>query len=348
MASSVLHQGFTCDGCGLSPIKGSRYRCVQCPDTDFCEKCQSKHPNEHTLMLLKVPMDPSWMDLLNSTTFADDSFRPTLLSNPMPENFVSEHLKHLQILQQRSTAQHAPGFFDDLYTFVNGNWRRAMEEMREQRRQKGLLDRLRFDQLEYSSGQSLQPSPKIFRYIDGCPAGLVLISKQTGFALASLHVAARDASTAMVAKKKLPGFESVFQQQRTAAEFFMLGGRDEMEFEFLFTNLCKGGRVQFGITPCGADGQPSRDLELNAINIVRPFESVLVDKDALTSTTLVLRQVRTNSGFVSVAEEVQAPAEEAVGGYVKLSVTPETSVASLFRDAKWALTDLIPLQPENQ
>ena len=33
------HPGITCDGCGVSPIVGYRYKCKHCPNHDICETC---------------------------------------------------------------------------------------------------------------------------------------------------------------------------------------------------------------------------------------------------------------------------------------------------------------------
>ena len=33
------HPGITCDGCGVGPIVGYRYKCKSCPNHDVCETC---------------------------------------------------------------------------------------------------------------------------------------------------------------------------------------------------------------------------------------------------------------------------------------------------------------------
>jgi next-to-BRCA1 protein 1 len=50
-----IHYGVTCDGCGVKPIEGVRYKCLDCPNFDLCSACEEKnqHPSDHTLLKLK-------------------------------------------------------------------------------------------------------------------------------------------------------------------------------------------------------------------------------------------------------------------------------------------------------
>eukprot|EP00438_Fugacium_kawagutii_P024167 Skav230768 [mRNA] locus=scaffold1473:13472:13723:- [translate_table: standard] len=34
-----VHFGITCDGCGVNPITGHRFKCQVCHDWDFCHRC---------------------------------------------------------------------------------------------------------------------------------------------------------------------------------------------------------------------------------------------------------------------------------------------------------------------
>jgi len=46
-----IHYHVTCDGCGINPIKGNRFKCTVCPDYDLCENCEAKGIHkEHTFI----------------------------------------------------------------------------------------------------------------------------------------------------------------------------------------------------------------------------------------------------------------------------------------------------------
>ncbi|XP_017050493.2 protein ref(2)P [Drosophila ficusphila] len=50
----TIHDTVECDGCGLAPLIGFRYKCIQCSNFDLCQKCEAahKHP-EH--MMVRMP-----------------------------------------------------------------------------------------------------------------------------------------------------------------------------------------------------------------------------------------------------------------------------------------------------
>ena len=49
-----IHEGITCDGCGVTPIVGSRYKCSVCQNFDYCEFCEEKHAEEHQHPFIKI------------------------------------------------------------------------------------------------------------------------------------------------------------------------------------------------------------------------------------------------------------------------------------------------------
>jgi len=66
--TEAVHTRIECDGCGMAPIVGPRYKCSVCPDFDLCDKCnkEGKHDPKHALIKLKVS-DPSFSRRLGVT-----------------------------------------------------------------------------------------------------------------------------------------------------------------------------------------------------------------------------------------------------------------------------------------
>ena len=51
----AVHVGYTCDGCGASPITGIRYRCSVRPNYDLCEKCEATIEAPHPMIKIREP-----------------------------------------------------------------------------------------------------------------------------------------------------------------------------------------------------------------------------------------------------------------------------------------------------
>jgi len=59
----VVHERIACDGCGSSPIKGIRYKCLDCNDYDSCEVCKNtnqlgnttEHAASHRMLCILHP-----------------------------------------------------------------------------------------------------------------------------------------------------------------------------------------------------------------------------------------------------------------------------------------------------
>ena len=51
----VEHTGVQCDGCGVSPIVGIRYKCSVLPDFDYCSVCEERLDHEHAFLQIKQP-----------------------------------------------------------------------------------------------------------------------------------------------------------------------------------------------------------------------------------------------------------------------------------------------------
>jgi Ca2+-binding EF-hand superfamily protein len=55
--NAYVHRGCACNGCGVVPIRGIRYRCANCSDYDLCEGCESQglHIKTHIFYKIRVP-----------------------------------------------------------------------------------------------------------------------------------------------------------------------------------------------------------------------------------------------------------------------------------------------------
>lgn len=58
--NAYVHRGCACNGCGLIPIRGIRYRCANCADFDLCETCEAQglHIKTHIFYKVRIPAPP--------------------------------------------------------------------------------------------------------------------------------------------------------------------------------------------------------------------------------------------------------------------------------------------------
>lgn len=50
----TIHEGVSCDGCKMSPIQGTRYKCTVCPNFDLCGTCEAAKIHDSSHPLLKM------------------------------------------------------------------------------------------------------------------------------------------------------------------------------------------------------------------------------------------------------------------------------------------------------
>jgi hypothetical protein len=48
-----IHTGVKCDGCGMYPIQGPRYKCTVCFDFDYCQQCEETNSEDHIHPFIK-------------------------------------------------------------------------------------------------------------------------------------------------------------------------------------------------------------------------------------------------------------------------------------------------------
>ncbi|KAJ1343501.1 hypothetical protein BSLG_001943 [Batrachochytrium salamandrivorans] len=55
-----IHRSITCNHCGVSPVRGFRFKCANCVDFDICEICESLdvHVKTHVFIKIRIPIPP--------------------------------------------------------------------------------------------------------------------------------------------------------------------------------------------------------------------------------------------------------------------------------------------------
>ncbi|XP_023032523.1 protein ref(2)P-like [Drosophila willistoni] len=72
-SDSIIHYKITCDSCGLTPLVGFRYKCIQCPDLDLCQACEAfrRHPHH---MMIRMPTYDEKYKVLRKASCPHDPF----------------------------------------------------------------------------------------------------------------------------------------------------------------------------------------------------------------------------------------------------------------------------------
>ncbi|KAL2017651.1 hypothetical protein VTK56DRAFT_1865 [Thermocarpiscus australiensis] len=138
--NAYVHRGCLCNGCGLSPIRGIRYRCANCADFDLCETCEAQglHTKTHIFYKIKIPSPRLGSRMIQPVWYPGD-----------PENCLKLLPKHLIIKLSKETGFERPELeaLWEQWTFMaNTEWREDPDEL-------GLaMDRKTFERYLVPSG----------------------------------------------------------------------------------------------------------------------------------------------------------------------------------------------------
>ncbi len=53
----TIHNGISCNGCGIFPIKGLRFKCTVCPNFNYCYNCEENEDHEHPFYKIRFPLN---------------------------------------------------------------------------------------------------------------------------------------------------------------------------------------------------------------------------------------------------------------------------------------------------
>ncbi|GAB1310220.1 Putative calcium ion binding protein [Madurella fahalii] len=147
--NAYVHRGCKCNGCGLVPIRGIRYRCANCADFDLCETCESQglHTKTHIFYKIKIPAPRLGTRQLQPVWYPGD-----------PENCLRLLPKHLMAKLSKETGFERPELeaLWEQWTFMaSTEWREDPDEL-------GLaMDRKTFERYLVPSGGYRHIAPNL-------------------------------------------------------------------------------------------------------------------------------------------------------------------------------------------
>ncbi|KAK4105648.1 hypothetical protein N658DRAFT_126892 [Parathielavia hyrcaniae] len=147
--NAYVHRGCLCSSCGITPIRGIRYRCANCTDFDLCETCESQglHTKTHIFYKIRVPVPRIGSSPLQPVWYPGD-----------PENCLRLLPKHLMAKLSKETGFERPELeaLWEQWTFMaNTEWREDPDEL-------GLaMDRKTFERYLVPSGGYRHIAPNL-------------------------------------------------------------------------------------------------------------------------------------------------------------------------------------------
>ncbi|KAI2601939.1 EF-hand [Hypoxylon sp. NC1633] len=115
--NAYMHRGCQCNGCGMVPIRGIRYRCANCADFDLCEVCESQgmHNKTHVFYKVKIPAPPFGTRHVQPAWYPGD-----------PDNSIRNLPRHLLAKWTRLTGferVELDAFWEQWTFMANTEWR---------------------------------------------------------------------------------------------------------------------------------------------------------------------------------------------------------------------------------
>ncbi|KAI1926570.1 hypothetical protein LOZ58_003204 [Ophidiomyces ophidiicola] len=145
-----IHRGITCDGCGVAPIQGIRYRCANCPDFDLCETCEAMdgHFKTHVFYKIRIPGPViSYLRPLQQVWYP---------GNPsMAKDTLSRSLVRRLAAETGFENTEVDAFWEQFKCLASSNWQTDPNNL------KVAIDRRTFNQCFIPSASAAGPSPNL-------------------------------------------------------------------------------------------------------------------------------------------------------------------------------------------
>ena len=147
--NAYVHRGCACNGCGVVPIRGIRYRCANCSDYDLCEGCESQglHIKTHIFYKIRVPAPSFGPRLIQPVWYSGD---PDSVMRPLPKEIIPK--------LSRETGFERPELeaYWEQWTFMaNTDWRDDPDDINL------AMDRKTFERCLVPSGGYRQGAPSL-------------------------------------------------------------------------------------------------------------------------------------------------------------------------------------------
>lgn len=87
-----IHPNVRCDGCGISPIQGVRFKCTVCPNFDFCQTCKTNFKSHsHPFIAYDQPMKQFVCDPSTFKYSSELEQMVSMLSVPQPKLVLAKN-----------------------------------------------------------------------------------------------------------------------------------------------------------------------------------------------------------------------------------------------------------------
>ncbi|KAL5600945.1 hypothetical protein BROUX41_005779 [Berkeleyomyces rouxiae] len=164
--NAYVHRGCQCNACSTVPIRGIRYRCINCADFDLCEACESQglHNKNHVFLKIKVPVPPAGLRTIQPVLYTGD---PDNCVKTLPKAIINRLCRETGFERANLEAHW------ERWTFMaNTEWREDPDDLCL------AMDRKTFDRCIVHTGTSRHLPPnlvhdRIFAFFDQNGDGLI-------------------------------------------------------------------------------------------------------------------------------------------------------------------------------